>query len=75
VEAAVHRDLVHAHMWSVELGAAFSWLVRLRRTGDYGGSMHVSPDEAQEAVDKARSILQAVRTTSPEPLPPIEDEL
>ena len=75
VEAAVHRDLVHARMWSVELGAAFSWLVRLRRTGDYGGNMHVSPDEAQEAVDKARSILQAVRTTSPEPLPPIEDEL
>ena len=75
VEAAVHRDLVQAQTWSVELGAAFSWLVRLRRTGDYGGSMHVSPDEAQEAVDKARSILQAVRTTSPAPFPPIEDAL
>ena len=75
VEAAVHRDLVHAHMWSVELGAAFSWLVRLRRTGDYGGNMHVSLDEAQGAVDKARRILQAVRTTSPEPLPQVEDEL
>ena len=75
VEAAVHRDLVHAQTWSVELGAAFSWLVRLRRTGDYGGSMHVSLDEAQEAVDKAYSILHAVQITSPEPLPPIEDEL
>jgi uncharacterized protein (UPF0332 family) len=75
VEAAVHRDLVQAQTWSVELGAAFSWLVRLRRTGDYGGSMHVSPDEAQEAVDKAHSILQAVWTTSPEPLLPIEDEI
>jgi uncharacterized protein (UPF0332 family) len=75
VEAAVHRDLVQAQTWPVELGAAFSWLVRLRRTGDYGGSMHVSPDEAQEAVNKARSILQAVRTTSPESLPPTEDEL
>ena len=47
-------------LWSKALWFAFSWLVRLRRTGDYGGSMHVSPDEAQEAVDKARSILQAV---------------
>lgn len=75
VEAAVHRDLVRAQMWAVDLGAAFSWLVRLRRTGDYGGSMHVSLDEAQEAVDKARRILQAVRTTSPEPLPQGEDEL
>jgi uncharacterized protein (UPF0332 family) len=74
VEAAVHRDLVHSKTWSTELGAAFSWLVRLRRTGDYGGSMHVSLDEAQEAVEKARSILSAVRTTSPEPLLPIEDE-
>jgi uncharacterized protein (UPF0332 family) len=75
VEAAVHRDLVQAKTWSVDLGASFSWLVRLRRTGDYGGSMHVSPDEAKEAVDKARSILQAVRTVSPESLPPIEEAL
>ena len=75
VEAAVHRDLVQSKTWSVDLGAAFSWLVRLRRTGDYGGSMHVSLDEAQEAVEKARSILHAVRTTSQEPLLPIEDEL
>jgi hypothetical protein len=62
---------VQAKTWSVDLGASFSWRVRLRRTGDYGGSMHVSPDEAKEAVDKARSILQAVRTVSPESLPPI----
>jgi uncharacterized protein (UPF0332 family) len=75
LEAAVHRDLVRTQMWAVDLGAAFSWLVRLRRTGDYGGSMHVSLDEAQEAVDKARQILRAVRTTSPEPLPQVEDEL
>lgn len=75
LEAAVHRDLVQARTWSVELGAAFSWLARLRRTGDYGGSMHVSPDEAREAVAKAHSILQAVQTTSPEPFLSMEDEL
>jgi uncharacterized protein (UPF0332 family) len=75
LEAAVHRDLVRTQMWAVDLGAAFSWLVRLRRTRDYGGSMHVSLDEAQEAVDKARQILHAVRTTSPEPLPQVENEL
>jgi uncharacterized protein (UPF0332 family) len=57
LEAAIHRDLMRAQMWSVDLGAAFSWLVRLRRTGDYGGSMHVSLDEAREAVYKARRIL------------------
>lgn len=75
LEAAVHRNLVKPGTWPVDLGAAFSWLVRLRRTGDYGGTKHVSPDEAREAVDKARRILQAVRDTSLEPLPPVEDEL
>ena len=74
VEAAVHRDLVKPGTWPEDLGEAFSWLVRLRRTGDYGGGIHVSPDEAQEAVDKARRILQAVQDTSPEPFPQIEDE-
>ena len=65
---------VHA-LWSEAVRPAFSWLVRLRRTGDYGGSMHVSLDEAQDAVDKALRILQAARMTSPEPLPQVEDEL
>jgi hypothetical protein len=37
--------------------------------------MHVSLDEAQEAVDKTRRILQAVRTTILEPLLPVEDKL
>ena len=65
---------VHA-LWSEAVRPIFSWLVRLRRTGDYGGSMHVSLDEAQDSVDKARRILRAVRTTSPEPFPQVEDEL
>ena len=43
---------VHA-LWSEAVRSAFSWLVRLPRTGDYGGSMHVLLDEVQEAVDKA----------------------
>lgn len=35
----------------------------LRETGDYGGLMQVSPDDAKMAVDRARSILEAVRGT------------
>ncbi|HEV8718668.1 MAG TPA: HEPN domain-containing protein [Candidatus Binatia bacterium] len=66
VEAAVHRDLVKPGMWTVDMGATFSELVRLRRTGDYGGRIHVSQDEAQEAVNKARCILQAVQDTNPD---------
>ena len=69
IEAAVHRELVNSGTWAEDLGAAFSWLVRARNTGDYGRGMHVSTDEAQEAVDRAAHILQAVRESSPEPFP------
>lgn len=74
LETAVHGELVKPGTWPAELGAAFSWLVRLRKTGDYGGGMHVSPDEAREAADKALRILQAVRITRPELLPKIEGQ-
>ena len=47
VETAVHRDLVNQKLWSTDLGEAFSELVRLRRTGDYGGRIHVPSDEAR----------------------------
>jgi len=66
VETAVHRDLVNQKLWSAELGEAFSELVRLRRTGDYGGRLHVSSDEAEEAVNKAHRILQAVQDAHPD---------
>ena len=68
LEAAVHRDLVKSGKWAVELGAAYSWLANLRHTGDYGGEIHVSLDEARVAVGKAEQILRAVRDSSPEPL-------
>jgi len=30
-------------------------------TGDYGGEEHVTPDEARAAIEKAKTILDAVR--------------
>lgn len=63
IERAVHRDLVKTGRWPVEAGAAFSWLATLRYTADYGGTDHVQPSEAKEAVEKAKSILQAVRNS------------
>lgn len=68
VERAVHRDFVKAGLWPVEVGAAFSWLVSLRYTGDYGGEEHVGLEDARAAVEKARLILEAVRGSAPEPL-------
>jgi hypothetical protein len=57
----VHRDLVKSGRWSTEAGAAFSWLAGLRSLGDYGGGLHVEPDDAQGALDRARLLLGLVR--------------
>ncbi len=70
VQAAVHRDLVRTGRLSPEIGIAYSALVELRKTGDYGGShAHVNASEAREAVAKASLIVQAVRQACHEPLP------
>lgn len=69
IERTVHRDLVKTGKWPVEVGAAFSWLAELRHTADYGGSEHAQPEDAENAVGKAKLILKAVRTVAPEPLP------
>lgn len=74
LEVAVHRDLVKTGNWDPDLGKDFSFLLRLRTTGDYGGGMHVSKDEAKEAIESARRILRAVQETSPEPFPKMEND-
>lgn len=66
VERSVHRDLVRTGTWPQEVGAAFSWLVTLRATGDYGGEQHVQPEDARLAVEKAHLILGAVHDAAPE---------
>jgi uncharacterized protein (UPF0332 family) len=66
VESAVHRDLVKSGRWSVERGKDYSHLFELRSTGDYGGALHVSDEEAAEAVEAARRILQAVQDANPD---------
>ena len=59
----MHRDLVKSGRWDPSLGRAYSELVILRQTGDYGGGTHVSAEEAGEAVAKAPRILEAVHPT------------
>jgi hypothetical protein len=61
LEAAVHRDLVRSGQWSPELGKAFSALASRRITGDYGGHLHVSADEAALALEHAETIVVEVR--------------
>lgn len=60
VESAVHRDLVKAGLVSRDLGAAYTSLVGLRTTGDYGGGSHVEQADAESACETAREILDRV---------------
>ena len=69
IESAVHRDLVKAGEWVVERGKDYSFLLRLRMTGDYGGGVHVTEEDAIEALRCAQRVVEAVQKTSPEPLP------
>jgi uncharacterized protein (UPF0332 family) len=73
VESAVHRDLVKTGRWPVERGKEYSFLFELRSTGDYGGAEHVSDEEAREALEAARRILQAVHDASPQDFPKPDD--
>jgi uncharacterized protein (UPF0332 family) len=66
LEAAVHRELVNAGLWTVERGRDFSALQELRSIGDYGGGRHVPPAGAKEAIAAAERILRAVNAIDPE---------
>lgn len=66
VETALHRELVKTGRWPIELGETYSLLREMRTVGDYGGSAHVSTEEAKTAVDRADRILDAVRKERPD---------
>lgn len=64
LEAAVHRDLVNSGRWPTSLGEDYAFLLRLRATGDYGGGLHMSEEEALTTVNAARRILSAVQNAN-----------
>lgn len=72
LESAVHRDLVRPGLWPPELGEAFSSLIEVRNTGDYGVLHHATRENAQAAVAAAARILEAVHAAHPEIFPRTE---
>jgi len=66
VETAVHRDLVKSGRWASALGKAFNKLRTYRTISDYSSSVHVSPQEAQLAVELAEAVLTAVAKEYPD---------
>lgn len=66
LRTAVHRDLVKDGIWPVALGADFDAVWKLRDMGDYGGLQHVTRQEAQDAIEAVRRIIEAVRRMCPQ---------
>ncbi len=71
VEAAVHRDLARTGRISMDLAAAYTQLHRLRGMGSYGVGIHVSPEEAADAIASANRILQCIQEMPIPPFPPL----
>jgi uncharacterized protein (UPF0332 family) len=60
IRSAVHRELVKAGRWSLELGARYDWLMTLRHVGDYAAERRVPVEDAREAIQWARRFVEAV---------------
>ena len=65
VMAAIHRDYVREGKLPRQAGQIISALYEKRDIGDYGGSEHVAPEEAETAVADARRFLDLVRPLLP----------
>jgi uncharacterized protein (UPF0332 family) len=74
VQAAVHRDLVPAGGWPASIGKDFDELMDKRNTGTYGGTKHVSTQQARESIDAAQRIIDYARTACPQIVGPNPSE-
>ena len=62
VIASIHQRFVKTGKLSTEQGKDLNWLFEIRNVGDYGGTAHVSPAQAERAIQAAESFLAAVRS-------------
>lgn len=65
VIAAIHQRFVKTGKMSKELGKDLNWLFEIRNLGDYGGTVHVSSIQAEQAIQAAERILVAIRSLLP----------
>lgn len=65
VIAAIHQRFVKTGLLDKAHGRALNWLFELRSVGDYGGPVHVSPQEVEQAIIVAERFVQAIRSMLP----------
>ena len=61
VIASIHQRFIKTGKLSKEHGKDLNWLFELRSVGDYGGIAHVSRLQAEQAIEAAASLVDAMR--------------
>jgi uncharacterized protein (UPF0332 family) len=61
VIASVHREFVRNRRLDVQHGKNLNWLFELRGIGDYGGMVHVTKANAEQAIRAASEFLKATK--------------
>lgn len=61
VVALIHQRLVKTGKLSQEQGKNLNWLFELRSVGDYGGTVHVTSLQANQAIQSATDFLSAIK--------------
>jgi len=62
VIAAIHQHFVKTGKLSKAQGKALNWLFELRSIGDYGGIVHVSKEQSEQAIRTAEEFLSVAKT-------------
>jgi len=65
VIATIHQRFVKTGKLSKDQGKNLNWLFEMRGVGDYGGTAHVSQEEADQAIHSAASFVGAVKSLLP----------
>jgi uncharacterized protein (UPF0332 family) len=60
VIASIHQRFVKTGRLDKQYGKDLNWLFELRGVGDYGATVHVSPQDAEKAIGAAEGFLHAV---------------
>ena len=62
VIASIHQRFVKTGKLSKEQGKTLNWLFELRSVGDYGGTVHVSRQQVEQAIQAAAEFLSAIKS-------------
>ncbi len=62
VIASIHQRFVKTGKLSKKHGKDLNWLFEIRSVGDYGGTVHVSALQAEQAIQVAESFLRSVKS-------------